>query len=56
MVSIGKNALKRYYRDRFLGFVLLPTKRALDLTAKKIFKTESVVKKYEGCSRGSFFN
>ena len=56
MVRIDKNRLKRYYRERFLGFGLLPIKRALDLTTKKIFKTESVVKKCEGCSRGSFFN
>ena len=56
MVRIDKNRLKRYYRERFLGSGLLPIKRALDLTTKKIFKTESVVKKCEGCSRGSFFN
>ena len=31
MVRIGKNTLKRYYRDKFLGFGLLPIKSALDL-------------------------
>ena len=35
MVRINKNRLKRYYRERFLGFGLLPIKSALDLTAKK---------------------
>ena len=49
-----ENRLKRYYRDRFSGFGLFPIKRTLDLTTKKLFKTESIVKKCEGCSHGTF--
>ena len=40
-----KNRLKWYYRNGFLGFGLFPFKSTLDLTAKKIFKTEIIVKK-----------
>ena len=40
-----KNILKGCYRDEF---GLFPAKSALDLTAKKIFKTASIVKKCGG--------